>query len=117
MAQDYLNFIVIYFVLVIMFSILGNLNFVNASSFGTLFDATMTMMDASMGNFDFGIWDEIEDPIQHNVGKVYLVIAVVLFAVLILNLIIAILSNTYNIFDPMSNGLFLSKILQTRDEM
>ena len=40
-----------------------------------------------------------------------------LFAVLILNLVIAILSNTYNIFDPMSNGLFLSKILQTRDEM
>lgn len=63
MAQDYLNFMVIYFVLVLMFSILGNLNFVNASSFGTLFDATMTMMDASMGNFDFSIWDEIEDPI------------------------------------------------------
>lgn len=36
---------------------------------------------------------------------------------LILNLIIAILSNTYNEFEPDSLGLFLSKILQTRGEM
>lgn len=42
---------------------------------------------------------------------------VILFALLILNLIIAILSNTYNIFDPKSNGLFLSKILASRDEL
>lgn len=27
------------------------------------------------------------------------------------------LANTYNIFDSKSNGLYLSKILNTRDEM
>lgn len=42
---------------------------------------------------------------------------VVVFTILILNLIIAILSNTYNVFDPKSNGLYLSKILSTRDEL
>lgn len=52
-----------------------------------------------------------------NIGKVFLVTVVLIFAVLILNLIIAILSNTYNIFDPKSNGLFLSKILSSRDEL
>ena len=30
---------------------------------------------------------------------------------------IAILSNTYQLFDTKSNGLFLSKILTSRDEM
>lgn len=39
------------------------------------------------------------------------------FHVIIFNLIIAILANTYNIFDNKSNGLYLSKILVTRDEM
>lgn len=39
------------------------------------------------------------------------------FNVLLLNLIIAILANTYNLFDARSNGLFLSKILISRDEM
>jgi len=34
-----------------------------------------------------------------------------------MNFIIAILANTYNIFDNKSNGLYLSKILSSRDEM
>lgn len=42
---------------------------------------------------------------------------VIAFTILLLNLIIAMLANTYNIFDGRSNGLFLSKILMTRDEM
>jgi hypothetical protein len=39
------------------------------------------------------------------------------FNIIILKLIIAILANTYNVFDNKSNGLYLSKILVTRDEM
>lgn len=39
------------------------------------------------------------------------------FNILILNLIIAILSNTYNMFDTRSKGLYLSKILNARDEL
>lgn len=40
-----------------------------------------------------------------------------MFTILILNLVIAILSNTYNVYDPKSKGLFLSKILSTRNEL
>ena len=50
-------------------------------------------------------------------GEVYLILIVIAFNILLLNLIIAILANTYNIFDSRSNGLFLSKILATRDEL
>ena len=42
-------------------------------------------------------------------------ITVIIFTILILNLIIAILSNTYNINDPFSRALYLSKILASRD--
>lgn len=42
---------------------------------------------------------------------------VITFNILILNLIIAILSNTYNQFDTKSTGLYLSKILNARDDM
>jgi hypothetical protein len=42
---------------------------------------------------------------------------VVFFNILLMNLIIAILANTYIIFDAKSNGLYLSKILSTRDEL
>ena len=34
-----------------------------------------------------------------------------------MNLIVAILANTYNVFDQRSAGLYLSKILMSRDEL
>ena len=36
---------------------------------------------------------------------------------LLLNLLVAILANTYNIYDLRSSGLYLSKILSTRGEL
>ena len=51
------------------------------------------------------------------VGDIYLLLVVITFTILILNLVIAILSNTYNLSAKYSNGLYLSKILSTRDEL
>lgn len=51
------------------------------------------------------------------IGLVFTICIVLCFNIIILNLIIAILANTYNIFDNKSNGLYLSKILMSRDEM
>ena len=42
---------------------------------------------------------------------------VIVFNILLLNLIIAILANTYNMFDLRSTGLYLSEILNKRDEL
>ena len=50
-------------------------------------------------------------------GDFFTIAIVVTFNILILNLIIAILSNTYNQFDTKSTGLYLSKILNARDDM
>ena len=36
---------------------------------------------------------------------------------LLMNLLVALLANTYNSYDSKSNGLYLSKILSTRDEL
>ncbi len=42
---------------------------------------------------------------------------ILLFLILILNLLIAILTNVYNIYENLSIGLFLSKILSTREQL
>jgi len=44
-------------------------------------------------------------------------VAVVCFQIVLLNLIVSLLSQTYSIFEDMSNGLFLKKILSKRDEL
>jgi len=99
-----------------MFSIVANLNFLfDSPNYATLFDSLMTILDSSMGNYDFAVFSDVENPTQRDFGKIFLMVTVIIFTILILNLIIAILSNTYNIFDPFSNALYLSKILASRD--
>jgi len=62
MANDFFNFLIIYLILVIMFTIIGNLNFVFVcQEYSTLFGSFITILDSSMGNYDFGIFDNIDD--------------------------------------------------------
>jgi len=54
---------------------------------------------------------------QKNLYITWVFLAVIIFNMILINLIVAILANTYNIFDQRSSGLYLSKILMSRDEM
>ena len=41
--------------------------------------------------------------------------SIITFLLIILNLLIAILTNVYNIYENLSTGLFLTKILSNRE--
>lgn len=120
MTSDFLNFFALYCILVIMFAIVGNINFIFdlKEQFGGLFESVLTVLDTSIGNYNFQVFESIEnDNFLVLFGDLYTIAIVITFNILILNLIIAILSNTYNMFDTKSTGLYLSKILNARDEM
>lgn len=118
MFGDFLNFVILYFILVFMFAIIGGVNFVfEIGDFQGLFKSCLHVLDTSIGNYDFKIYETIDSYWLTIFGQCYTIAVVVTFNILVLNLIIAILSNTYQMFDTKSSGLFLSKILQSRDEM
>ena len=119
MMTDFQNFAILYMMFTLMFAIIGNINFkYYCTEYVSFFDSIFTVIDASLGNYDFHIFDTIkDDDTLLLLGQVFTICIVIVFNILLLNLIIAILANTYNIFDSRSNGLFLSKILNTRDEM
>ena len=118
MSKDFYNFFLLYALLTVMFGIVGNINFLfSVSLFKNFFSSLLSVIDASLGNYDFDVYNIIDDETLKIIGVVYTIMIVVSFNILILNLIIAILANTYNIFDDRSNGLYLSKILMSRDEM
>ena len=77
----------------------------------------MTIIDASIGNFDPNTFNIVQDPTMRLFGQLFIIVNVIVFNILLLNLIIAILANTYNIFDLRSSGLYLSEILNKRDEL
>lgn len=117
MFSDFGNFFILYVILIIMFAIIGNVNFVQAmKQYEGMFESCLTVLDASIGNYNFADFDILAEDLQ-TFGDLFTASIVVTFNILILNLIIAILSNTYNQFDTKSTGLYLSKILNARDEM
>ena len=44
-------------------------------------------------------------------------LTVIFSNILLMNLFFAVITNTYSIFDSRSNGLYLAKILASRDEL
>ena len=118
MMQDFFNFIVLYWILAVMFAIVGNINYIfEVEKFYGFFKSLLTILDASLGNYDFSIFDDMNSYSDMITGKVFVIAVVITFNILLLNLIIAILANTYSVFDSRSNGLYLSKVLSTRDEL
>ena len=82
-----------------------------------MFESILTVIDASLGNYDITIFDKIANEGMAVFGKVYMISIIIMFNILLMNLIIAILANTYSNFESGSTGLYLSKILSTRDEV
>jgi len=118
LGGDFFNFFLIYLIMTIMFTVVGNINFMNEiTMFEGFFQSLLTVIDCSLGNYSFAIFSGMTSKRMIFFGETYLMLLVLIFNILLLNFIIAILSNTYNIFDNRSNGLYLSKILSTREEM
>lgn len=54
MIQDFVYFTILYLILIIMFAQIGLLNFTTElKGYRTLFDSFMTVLDISVGKYDF----------------------------------------------------------------
>ena len=53
MGNDFFNFLILYLILTVMFAVVGNMNFIySLTQFQGLLDSVLTIVDASLGNFD-----------------------------------------------------------------
>ena len=57
MTQDFFNFFLLYIIFTFMFAIVGNINFLyDLEKFEGFFDSILTVIDASVGNFDIAMF-------------------------------------------------------------
>ena len=118
MMQDYWNFFILYWILALMFTMVGNISFIfEIEKFRGFSVSLLTIVDASLGIYDFSIFNILETQVDIVTAKLFIIVVVVTFNIILLNLIIAILANTYSVYDTKSNGLYLSKVVGTRDEL
>ena len=63
MLQDFFNYSVIFLISTVMFALVGNINFLyDIDGYESFFISCLTVIDDSLGNFDFNIFKVLNDP-------------------------------------------------------
>ena len=58
MLQDFLNFFNLYVIMLVMFAVVGNMNFIlYLGEFEGSFQSLLTIINASLGNYDLAIYN------------------------------------------------------------
>ena len=110
MFQDLLTFLTLYSIQLVFFGCVGNLLFLEVDQFSTLYKTMIYLFTSSMGELDFSPFDEVSSK-STEIGHVYYVVFTLINLILLINLLIAILSSTYETLRAKSTGVFLLEIL------
>jgi len=93
MGQDFLNFCILYMVLLVMFSLLGNINFyLSLEEYDGFLASMFTIIDASIGNYSLDVFDTVKDESKQVLGQLFMIVVVLSFQIVMFNLAISVLS-------------------------
>lgn len=113
MAKDTIKFVVIFAICLVAFAIFGYCNFYDLEEYETFMDSLLTLYGSSLGGFDFAVFDSAQFTAVW-AGKLFMIIYLLLFTILLLNFLIAILSDTYALLMEKGRGLQMAEIIRLR---
>ena len=94
MVGDVFKFLAIWIVILVCLASVGNLLFGDIQDYSKFFQTLQLIFGTGLGNYELGHFERSQ--FDKLVGEVYLVIAVLINTVVLLNFIIAILADTYS---------------------
>lgn len=108
------KFLIIWSIQLSSFASVAILAFGNIKTFATFADSLIYFFGAALGNWDFDIFLEPDGTrgLTHLIGSLYQSIYLILNLVLMLNLVIAILSETFSTMSRVSNGLYCDTLVR-----
>lgn len=107
---DILRYLGIFALILLIFSITGNLLFYESQGYHTLTDTILTMIQAALGTVDFYAFESRE-----LTGVMFMVLWIVIAAILIMNVLIAVLSSRYAQLSPQADADYVSLMLNYID--
>lgn len=113
MIVDILIFLLMYVSIFFIFIGSSALLFQELPEFKNVGEASKTLFASSLGGFNYSIFDDMQD-LSPTVGYVFLTIFLIFTMIMLMNFLIAILSNTYTVFNDVKNALYLRKVLYLR---
>jgi hypothetical protein len=110
MTKDLLVFLALFIVQIIAFTCIGILLFGKLKEFSNLYNVGLLIFDFSMGNWDLMIFKPLGDKAW--VGESFTVVLLIINGIMLLNLIIAIMANTYEDLKKNSFGLYYDGVIE-----
>ena len=106
MMRDLMTFFFLFSIQLIAFSCVGILTFGSLDAYSTLEGTLFMFLETAFGNWNLSIYDELSGGKKY-FGIIFHLVAIVINLLLLLNLIIAIMSDTYAQLTDMKLGLYL----------
>jgi hypothetical protein len=104
MLKDMAVFFLLWVICIITLASVGTLMFADLKDFDTLEKASLLIFNSAFGSYDFSIYDNLEED-RKMIGYGYQIIALCLNLLVLVNLLIAIMSETYARFSVYDRGL------------
>ena len=115
MLKELFKFIAIYGLIFTVFISAGMCMFFNYSEFSNdNWRGFLYLFSVSLGNFDFSLFTQNEEYLERQYGWVYLVLFLVFTNIILINFLIAILSNKYSEMELNKKVLYNRKILEIK---
>ena len=104
MIANCFKFLILSFMFLVAFTLLGHILFNDITEFSTIFYSFNTMYQSVFGGFDFSIYANSTITFEYY-GRIFMCLFLLGFAVLIMNFLIAILSEVYANYNEVANAL------------
>ena len=111
MSQDMGIFFALFFLQIIAFSAVGMLTFGEVPEYSNLSSAIIMIFQTAMGSWDLTIYDELADD-RRFFGIVFHFILICVNLLLLLNLMIALMSDTYVDLSEFKKSLYFSNLIK-----
>ena len=110
MISDLLIFSVLWIIQLLIFACIGTLVFAELPEFDNFYDTIVLLLETSMGEWDLSIYENLS--LGYTTGQIFHLSVLILNLILFLNLVIAILSETYARFSKVKLGLYYDGVVE-----
>ena len=114
MVNDILTFLILFIIQLIGFSLFGVIYFFEVKEFTDFYESVKIMFYASFGSYDLAIFDVYKDdrPAMMYIGHVFLILYVTANLFLLLNMVVAMMADTYANMSEVKRGLYNFQVLR-----
>jgi len=110
MMKDIIIFSGLWGIQMVFFACIGILMFGELPVYESFYDTMVMLFESAIGSWDFSIYDDLS--IGKIYGEIYHIIYLMVNLILFLNLVIAILSNTFGVLEPKSLALYYDGVIE-----